>query len=89
MQHNQHTISQLMKNEIASILNVSPSQIDEHNSIDQFSLNSSSIVSLVGVLEEELGAQLSPSLFFEFPTISEASKHLARELTLKDQTEVA
>ncbi len=89
MQHTQQSICQLMKNEIASILNVSPSQIDEHNNIDRFSLNSSSIVSLVGVLEEELDAQLSPSLFFEYPTISEASKHLEAELIASNRKETA
>ncbi|MGH1471712.1 MAG: acyl carrier protein [Cellvibrionaceae bacterium] len=89
MQHSQQSISQLMKNEISSILNVSPAQIDEHNSIDRFSLNSSSIVSLVGVLEEELDAQLSPSLFFEYPTIAEASKHLESELKEFNSRETA
>jgi acyl carrier protein len=89
MQHTQQSISQLMKKEIASILNVSPAQIDEHNNIDRFSLNSSAIVSLVGILEDELDAQLSPSLFFEYPTIAEASKHLEAELLTNNQKATA
>lgn len=89
MQHNQQAISQLMKNEIASILNVSAAQIDEHNNIDRFALNSSAIVSLVGILEEELDAQLSPSLFFEHPTIADASKHLEEELSNAQLKETA
>lgn len=70
-------ISKWIKNYLADILEVEPEKIDENYEFERFGINSSAAVSLVGDLEEWLGFELSPSLFFEFSTITEVSAHLA------------
>ena len=81
-------ISNWIKTYLAEILEVEPEKIDENYEFERFGINSSAAVSLVGDLEEWLGFELSPSLFFEFNTIAQVSAHLAKmvqeEKTLED-----
>jgi acyl carrier protein len=84
----QEQISKWIKSYLADILEVEPEKIDENYEFERFGINSSAAVSLVGDLEEWLGFELSPSLFFEFNTIAQVSAHLAnmvqQEKTLQD-----
>lgn len=84
----QEQISQWIKSYLADILEVESEKIDENYEFERFGINSSAAVSLVGDLEEWLGFELSPSLFFEFNTIAQVSAHLANmvqeEKTLQD-----
>ena len=84
----QEQISKWIKIYLAEILEVKPEKIDENYEFERFGINSSAAVSLVGDLEEWLGFELSPSLFFEFNTITQVSTHLAKmvqeEKTLED-----
>lgn len=84
----QEQISQWIKSYLADILEVEPEKIDENYEFERFGINSSAAVSLVGDLEEWLGFELSPSLFFEFNTIAQVSAHLSnmvqQEKTLQD-----
>ncbi|MFN6566837.1 hypothetical protein A6770_05240 [Nostoc minutum NIES-26] len=73
----QQQISQWIKTYLADILEVEPEKVDENYEFERFGLNSSAAVSLVGDLEEWLGFELSPSLFFEFNTIAQVSTYLA------------
>lgn len=73
----QQQISQWIKTYLAEILEVDAEQVDENYEFERFGLNSSAAVSLVGDLEEWLGFELSPSLFFEFNTIAQVSNYLA------------
>ncbi|MBJ7298636.1 MAG: acyl carrier protein, partial [Dolichospermum sp.] len=60
----QEQISKWIKSYLADILEVEPEKIDENYEFERFGINSSAAVSLVGDLEEWLGFELSPSLFF-------------------------
>ncbi|MBH8565206.1 acyl carrier protein [Nostoc sp. CENA67] len=73
----QEQISKWIKTYLADILEVEAEKIDENYEFERFGLNSSAAVSLVGDLEEWLGFELSPSLFFEFNTIAQVSTYLA------------
>ena len=76
----QAQISKWIKTYLAEILEVEPEKIDENYEFERFGINSSAAISLVGDLEEWLGFELSPSLFFEFNTIAQVSTHLAEKL---------
>ncbi|BAZ48525.1 hypothetical protein NIES4103_11330 [Nostoc sp. NIES-4103] len=73
----QEQISKWIKIYLADILEVEAEKVDENYEFERFGLNSSAAVSLVGDLEEWLGFELSPSLFFEFNTIAQVSTYLA------------
>lgn len=89
----QEQINEWIRTYLADILEVKPEEIDDNYEFERFGINSSVAVSLVGDLEEWLGFELSPSLFFEFNTIAQVSTHLAQRLeeekTLKDVTRIA
>ncbi len=73
----QAQISTWIKNYLADILEIETEEVDENYEFERFGLNSSAAVSLVGDLEEWLGFELSPSLFFEYNTIAQVSAYLA------------
>jgi acyl carrier protein len=81
----QEQISKWIRTYLADILEVEPEAIDENYEFERFGLNSSAAVSLVGDLEEWLGFELSPSLFFEFNTIAQVSTYLA-EMVQEENT---
>ncbi|EGJ30620.1 MULTISPECIES: acyl carrier protein [Moorena] len=77
-------ISEWIKKYLAEILELDPYEINEKQEFEQFGLNSSMAVFLIGDLEEWLSLELSPSLFFEFNTIGELSIHIA-EMVKKEK----
>lgn len=85
----QAQIGQWIKEYLADLLEIEPSEIDENYEFERFGINSSAAVSLVGDLEEWLGFELSPSLFFEFNTISQVSQHLAQMVQAESLADVA
>lgn len=85
----QAQIGQWIKEYLAELLEIEPSEIDENYEFERFGINSSAAVSLVGDLEEWLGFELSPSLFFEFNTISQVSQHLAQMVQAESLADVA
>ncbi|MCF4966672.1 MULTISPECIES: acyl carrier protein [Nostocales] len=85
----QQQISQWIKAYLADILEVESDEIDENYEFERFGLNSSAAVSLVGDLEEWLGFELSPALFFEFNTIAQVSAHLAEMTQTENSLENA
>lgn len=85
----QAQIGQWIKEYLAELLEIEPNQIDEDYEFERFGINSSAAVSLVGDLEEWLGFELSPSLFFEFNTITQVSQHLAQMVQAETLTDVA
>lgn len=85
----QAQISNWIKNYLADILEVEAEQVDENYEFERFGLNSSAAVSLVGDLEEWLGFELSPSLFFEYNTIAQVSNYLAEVAQAENNVRVA
>ncbi len=85
----QAQISTWIKNYLADILEIETEEVDENYEFERFGLNSSAAVSLVGDLEEWLGFELSPSLFFEYNTIAQVSNYLAEVAQAENNVRVA
>lgn len=64
---------------LAELLEIDPSDIDETTPFDRYGLDSSATMSMTADLEEWLGLELEPMLFYDYPTIERLSQHLAQE----------
>ena len=64
---------------IATLLDFPIDRIPTDGEFDSFGLDSAAAVSLVVDLEEWLGAEVSPSLLFEFPTIQLVAGEILRQ----------
>ncbi|MGE0605775.1 MAG: SDR family NAD(P)-dependent oxidoreductase [Pirellulales bacterium] len=62
---------------LAQQLAVPPETIDRSVPFEQFALDSKDAIGLSGELEDYLHRRLSPTLFYEYPTIESLSKYLA------------
>lgn len=63
--------------QIAELLYIEPDNINISEPFTNYGLTSSDAVTLSGDLEELLGRRLSPTITFEYPSISALSHHLA------------
>jgi len=72
-------IQNWIRNQLAETLNTSPEQIDIRQPFVSFGLDSAQAVGLTGDLEDYLGRSLPPTLIWDYPTIEELAKYLARE----------
>jgi acyl carrier protein len=84
----QDAIAAHVRREIAGILSVAVDKISTTEDIDQLGLNSSVIVSMVGNLEEHYQLRLSPTLFFENPTINAVAGALSAQLSARQKVAV-
>ncbi len=64
---------------LAELLEIDPSEVDETTPFDRYGLDSSATMSMTADLEEWLGLELEPMLFYDYPTIKRLSQHLAQE----------
>jgi acyl carrier protein len=64
---------------IATLLDFPIEKIQPEAEFDSFGLDSAAAVSLVDDLEEWLGSEVSPSLLFEYPTISLVAEQIIRQ----------
>jgi acyl carrier protein len=62
--------------QFAQQLDVEPDDIDVDESFDNYDLDSSKALILLGRLEKWLGKELNPVLIFNYPTITELAKRL-------------
>jgi amino acid adenylation domain-containing protein len=62
---------------LAASLEVEPSAIDRRRPFAQLGLGSIRAVGLAGELQDHLGRPLSPTVFYEYPTIADLSAFLA------------
>lgn len=70
---------------IATLLDFPVERIPADAEFDSFGLDSAAAVSLVVDLEEWLGAEVSPSLLFEFPTVQALAGEVLRQRDAKLQ----
>ena len=68
--------------ELTSLLGVDSGQIHSNVTFDNFGLDSTSAVTLVGSLEDWLEHPLTPNLVYQHPTVRMLSQHLASTLEL-------
>ncbi|HYO52103.1 acyl carrier protein [Archangium sp.] len=64
---------------LAKQLKVEPSQINTARRFDEYGLDSRVAVQVSGELEKIVERRLSPALLFEYPTIDELAKALAKD----------
>lgn len=73
-------IEAFLSQKLASGLAIAPSEIDISQPFNSFGLDSLRAITLLGEIERWLGRTLSPTLFWNYPTISELAAHLAEAL---------
>jgi acyl carrier protein len=63
---------------IAEMLGIPPEKLNPNAEFESFGLDSVATVSLVAELEEWLHREVSPSLLFEYPTLSSFADYLSQ-----------
>jgi acyl carrier protein len=71
---------------LAKQLKVEPSQINTAKRFDEYGLDSRVAVQVSGELEKIVERRLSPALLFEYPSIDELAKALAKAVTEQSDT---
>ena len=66
-------------NYLAEVLDMQPGDIDPERDFNDYGLNSSTAVSLMGDLEDVVDMELSPSILFKHNTINALARHLVAE----------
>ena len=66
---------------IAAQVKLPPGQIDVREPLDRYGLDSLAAVAITGELGDWLGRSLSPTLFYEFPTVEALARHLVADST--------
>ncbi len=64
---------------IAQMVQLDPDDIDVRIPFEHYGLDSRSVTSMAGELEESLGFELPATLLWDYPTIAEAAAYLADE----------
>src|SRR2546423_13861907 len=62
---------------IASVVNMDPGQIDVHQTFDNYGLDSLQAVSLSGDLENWLSTEISPTVVWDYPTVEQLARYLS------------
>jgi acyl carrier protein len=70
---------------LSESLQCTPDQVDIRAPFASYGLKSIDAVHLVGNLEEWLNVSLSPLLIWDYPTIQDLAKYLARQVNSKFQ----
>ena len=65
---------------LAELLEIDSAEVDETDPFDRYGLDSSATMSMTADLEEWLGLELEPMVFYDYPTIERLSQYLAGEL---------
>lgn len=79
----QEKIENWLIDTLANFLRINSKEIDLEKSIFTYGLDSSVAVSITGELETWLDLELDPTLFWEYPKISELAKYLVDEIAKK------
>lgn len=68
-----------MVSKLAELLNTQVSEIDIHQSLENYGLDSSRAMVLVTQAEKTFGVEVSPTMLWHYPTISALSQRLAED----------
>ncbi len=79
---NAETIEAWLIAQFAERLEIEPDDIDVHEPLDNYNLDSTETMLLLGKLEKWLGRNFSPTLIFNYPTIAELAQRLAEETSV-------
>ncbi|MBD2208743.1 acyl carrier protein [Calothrix sp. FACHB-156] len=61
---------------MANILEITPDEVDVKMLFDEYGLDSSMVVGMIGDLENWLGCDLDPTLVYDYSTIEALAQHL-------------
>jgi acyl carrier protein len=64
---------------LADLVDVPRTQIDPERPLERYGIDSAAVVELSGRLEDWLAVEVDPTLPYDFPTIQELARELARE----------
>jgi acyl carrier protein len=64
--------------EMAAILHIDESQIDTSKPFDEYGLDSTEAIVVIGLVEEQIGMELEPELLLRYRTIDEVVNALRR-----------
>ncbi|WP_460732712.1 SDR family NAD(P)-dependent oxidoreductase [Lysobacter tyrosinilyticus] len=70
-------VRDFLRREFAPLLKIAPAQIDIHEALENYGINSILAMSLTAQLEKHLGP-LPKTLFFEYQTVAALGEHLAQ-----------
>jgi len=73
--------------QVADLLGAAPADIDPARSLESFGIASRDAITLVGDLETWTGLSLSPTLVYEYPTITAIARNLGARLGFSDGDE--
>ncbi|HIK04814.1 MAG TPA: acyl carrier protein [Trichormus sp. M33_DOE_039] len=65
---------------MANIIEVAPNEVDIKMLFDEYGLDSSMVIGMIGDLEIWLGRDLDPTLVYDYSTIEDLSQHLGSVL---------
>jgi acyl-CoA synthetase (AMP-forming)/AMP-acid ligase II/acyl carrier protein len=75
----QAAIRAILLSRLGARLGLPPGRVDARAPFDSYGLDSAQAATLMGEIAEALGMELSPILFWNYPTVGELSRYLARE----------
>lgn len=76
-QRSREDIETFLAQKLASGLSISPDEVDYTQPFSSFGLDSLRTMTLLGDIEMWLGRRLSPTVFWNYPTIADLAAHLA------------
>ena len=77
MPRSREDIEDFLLQRLARVLSIVPDEVDISQPFNAFGLDSLGTLTLVGDIENWLGHPVSPTLFWNYPTISDLAAHLA------------
>jgi phosphopantetheine attachment domain protein len=72
-------VTKMLTEEIATELNTTPDEIDEHTSFMRMGISSIQALKIINRLRKTLSIKVNPVALFQFDTIDEISSCLAEE----------
>jgi acyl carrier protein len=72
-------LSELCVISLANVLRIPKDTIEADAKFSRLGLDSAMVVYLMMELEEKLGLELSPDDFYDYPTVSDLSRYLAKK----------
>lgn len=74
-------IINVIKKELADILNVSADQIDKQTNFLKVGLSSVQALKVINKLRKQFLVEINPAVIFEFKTVEDIANYLAKELS--------
>lgn len=74
-----HQLKLWLQLTVANHLGLDPEKVDPNQPLALYGMDSPTALSILGDLEKKLDKDLSPTLIYEFPTISDLANHLSHD----------